>query len=141
MKTILPSNITMYFDDCTVLLTDSTYCDHGYVKMTLENNELTVYATAYEKGLSFVRLRWNAPMRSDVKVLGDAWERGYGDLQWQSIRPERCMPWYIAASNGSDMNRDFKDRLTECFGVKVQPNSLAFWQKAVASATGDFTKR
>lgn len=128
MKTTLPTNITLYFDDTKVFMTDSLYCDDGYVKLYLENNELRICATAYKKGLSFVRLRWNKDMRKNVKVLGDAWERGYGDLQWQSIRPERCMPWYIAASNGSDMNRDYSDRLTECFGVKVQPNSLAFWQ-------------
>ena len=128
MKTTIPSNITLYFDDKSVLLTDSTYCDDGCAKLTLDGDKLTVYATAYKKGLSFVRLRWNLPMRTDVKVLGDAWERGYGNLQWQTICPERCMPWYIASSNGSDMNSDYSGRLTECMGVMVQPSSLAFWQ-------------
>ena len=128
MKITIPSNITMYFDSGKVLLTDSTYCDKGCTKLTLENDQLTVYATAYCEGLSFVRLRWNSKMRKDIKVLGDAWERGYGDLQWQSIRPERCMPWYIAVSNGSDAILDYSGRFTECMGVKTQPNSLAFWQ-------------
>ena len=128
MKITIPSNITMYFDSGKVLLTDSTYCDKGCTKLTLENDQLSVYATAYCEGLSFVRLRWNSKMRKDIKVLGDAWERGYGDLQWQSIRPERCMPWYIAVSNGSDAILDYNGRFTECMGVKTQPNSLAFWQ-------------
>ena len=128
MRMTIPSNIELYFDDGKTLLTDSTYCEDGCAKLTLEDDKLTVYATAYKKGLSFVRLRWNKKMRKDVRVLGDAWERGYGDLQWQTIRPERCMPWYIAVSNGSDMNRDYSGRLTECMGVMVQPNSLAFWQ-------------
>jgi len=128
MITTIPSNITLYFDENSVLLTDSTYCEDGCAKLTLDGDELKVFATAYKKGLSFVRLRWNAPMRKDVLVLGDAWERGYGDLQWQTVRPERCMPWYIAVSNGSDSNQDYSGRFTECMGVKVQPNSLAFWQ-------------
>ena len=100
----------------------------GKIWFELENDELKVFATTYEHGARYVQLRWNNQMRKDVKVLGDAYERGYGDLQWQSIRPERCMPWYIAASNGSDSNPCTNGRYTECFGVKVCPNAMCFWQ-------------
>ena len=94
----------------------------------LNNDELKVYATTYKVGARYILLRWNEKMRKDVKVLGDAYERGYGDLQWSTIRPERCMPWYIAVSNGSDANFDYTGRFTECMGVKVCPNSMCFWQ-------------
>ncbi len=100
----------------------------GAVYLELTKEALTVSATVYRGGARFVQLRWNAPMRRDVRVLGDAWERGYGDLQWQTICPERTMPWYMAASNGSDTCRDYTARLTECFGVQVQPGSMCFWQ-------------
>ncbi|MBO5287627.1 MAG: alpha-galactosidase [Clostridia bacterium] len=128
MKLRVPNNVSIYFDDTKVELDSSLRCKDGYVKLDLNENEMKVYASAYEKGISFIRIRWNEATRLDVKVLGDAWERGYGDLQWQTIRPERCMPWYIAVSNGSDTCRDFSNRLTECMGVKVQPNAFAFWQ-------------
>jgi alpha-galactosidase len=94
----------------------------------LENDELKIKATAFEHGAKFIMLRWNENVRKDIKVLGDAYERGYGDLQWSSIRPERCMPWYIAVSNGSDSDFNYDGRFTECFGVKVCPNAMCFWQ-------------
>lgn len=127
MKLRNPDNIILYFDEKKELVTYPFECENGYVRFE-EGDGLKVFATAKKGGLSFVRLRWNNKMRKDVKVLGDAWERGYGDLQWQTIRPERCMPWYIAVSNGSDSCLNYEGRLTECFGVCVQPNSLAFWQ-------------
>ena len=103
-------------------------CPEGKIEFKIENEKLKVNATTYEYGARYVQLRWNEKMRKDVKVLGDAYERGYGDLSWCTIRPERCMPWYMAASNGSDTCLDYAGRYTECFGVGVQPNAMAFWQ-------------
>ncbi len=100
----------------------------GEVNFTFNGDGLTVNATTYEQGAKYIMLRWNEETRKDVKVLGDEYERGYGDLQWQTIKPERMMPWYMAVSNGSDTVRDFSGRLTECFGVTVQPNAFATWQ-------------
>ena len=102
--------------------------ENGEIKFELNGDYLRVFATTYEKGAKYLMLRWNFDARKGVKVLGDAYERGYGDLQWQTIRPERMMPWYIAVSNGSDMDFDYSDRLTECFGVMVEPNAIATWQ-------------
>ena len=33
-------------------------------------------------------------------ILGDAWERGYGDLEWRGFVPDRVMPWYVATCDG-----------------------------------------
>ena len=41
-----------------------------------------------------------------MKILGDHWERGYGDLAWRGIEPERIMPWYMLVSDGSDADPD-----------------------------------
>lgn len=101
---------------------------NGELGFELDGNKMTVFATVYEKGAKYIMLRWNEGVRKDVKVLGDAYERGYGDLQWDTIRPERMMPWYIAVSNGSDSCLDYNGRMTECFGVMVQPNAFATWQ-------------
>ena len=107
----------------TVLLSSE-----GKIWFELQNDELKVFATTYNHGARYVQLRWNNKMRKDIRVLGDAYERGYGNLQWSTIHPERCMPWYMAVSNGSDSNLDYTGRLTECFGVKVCPNAICFWQ-------------
>jgi alpha-galactosidase len=44
-----------------------------------------------------VVLRWETTFPGDTLFLGDNWERGYGDLQWRFLQPERIMPWYFAA--------------------------------------------
>ncbi len=42
-----------------------------------------------------VRLRWRGTL-PEAQILGDAWERSYGELAWESCRPERVLPWYMA---------------------------------------------
>ncbi len=90
-----------------------------------------VYVSSRDE-LRFVTLRWNFTedeKRKDIfKILGDVWERSYGDLAWRTMEPERAMPWYFAVSNGSDSVRDFSGRFTECFGVGVRPGAMCCWQ-------------
>ena len=132
MKIRIPDYACLYHDSKDEFFNDenssSLKSENGEISFEVEGDKMKVFATTYKKGAKYVQLRWNCEARKDVKVLGDAYERGYGDLQWQTIRPERTMPWYIAVSNGSDQNRDFEGRFTECFGVMVQPNAFAFWQ-------------
>jgi alpha-galactosidase len=45
-----------------------------------------------------VHLRWQCRFPSAVRVLGDAWERSYGDLQWMPLQAERALPWFIYRS-------------------------------------------
>ena len=66
-----------------------------------------------------IRVRWNFPFPKGVRLLADAWERGYGDLEWRGLCAERVMPWYFLANRGED---------TIGIGVKVRPSSMAFWQ-------------
>ena len=63
-----------------------------------------------------------------VKVLGDAWERSYGDLAWLPLDANRCMPWVCAVSNGTDSIADFSGRRTSCFGVRTLPAAFCMWQ-------------
>ncbi|MBQ7839353.1 MAG: alpha-galactosidase [Lachnospiraceae bacterium] len=80
------------------------------------NGEASV--TAQKTGLTRIRFTYHAPEElREVYVYGDAWERGYGDLEWS--RKKRVMPWYCM----------FSDRKETCgYGVKVQPNALCFWE-------------
>lgn len=85
------------------------------------NDQEDIYITAFDKPIERVKIRWNRPLPKNVIILGDAWERGYGDLQWQGISARRFMPWYFLASdknNGTQWG----------FGVKCQPSSMCFWQ-------------
>ncbi len=69
--------------------------------------------------LRYIHLRWNMKVATDLLVLGDAWERSYGELGWRNLVPERVMPWYFATSDG---------RATHGYGVRTGPATLCFWQ-------------
>ena len=64
-------------------------------------------------------LKWNANVTPGVLLLGDHWERGYGDLEWRGIVPERIMPWYFLMYDGKS---------THGYGVRTQPNAMCFWK-------------
>jgi len=58
-------------------------------------------------------------MKPGCRVLGDHWERSYGDLAWRGIVPERVMPWYFLTWDGA---------LCHGYGVKTSAGALCFWQ-------------
>lgn len=96
-----------------------------------EDNRCAVYVRSRDdmESISFVWFISPEERRSEaVRVLGDAWERSYGELAWEGIEPERVMPWYFAVSSGSDSNPDTVGRFTECFGVMVQPDAMCSWK-------------
>ena len=108
---------------------------HEDVLITLreENEALHVDLTAAQTPVRGLRLVWQIEEEEQrvgepLRVLGDAWERGYGDLSWQSVNFEHCMPWYFAVSGGSDAERDTAHRYTELFGVEVRPEAMCLWQ-------------
>ena len=114
-----------------VFSTPAAQWDDVYVAQHLEGQKLNVELCAQETPVRFIRLRWlfaEGEKRSDVRIYGDEWERAYGTMAWQGIRPERCMPWVCAVSNGSDRNPDAAGRFTECFGVMTQPAAFCLWQ-------------
>jgi alpha-galactosidase len=70
--------------------------------------------------LSRVGLRWRRPLVPGSLILGDAWERGYGDLQWRSVQPERILPW-------SWLRHDPDSGRTDGMGVRVRPAAFCSW--------------
>ena len=102
------------------------------VRLRESEGRLLVSAFACETPLRYIRLRWNFTAEESrgepVRVLGDEWERGYGTMEWRAVVPERCMPWAFSVSNGSDADGSLTGRFTECFGVRVRPAALCFWQ-------------
>lgn len=81
---------------------------------------LAVRVTCPSGPLTRVVLRWETTFPDGTLFLGDHWERGYGDLQWRFLQPERVLPWYFAAHHETS-GRTFMA------GVKTQPATLCFW--------------
>lgn len=65
-----------------------------------------------------VQLRWVGSTERVRLVLGDAWERGYGDLEWRGMVPDRAMPWYFATWDGER---------THAYGVRTGPGAFCYW--------------
>ena len=86
------------------------------IETQINGNELEVYITSTKDHPRFVELHWKADVSDDMLVLGDAWERSYGNLGFRKLSEiDRYMPWYFIATDG---------RTSFCFGVKTQPNSF-----------------
>ncbi len=135
MKLRYPDKIKLFcaIDRGTELNVSDTM-SHGDVAVFLkaEHDRISVSLRADTTPVFHIRLRWNfteAEKRFDaVHVMGDTWERTYGELEWRSIVPQRFMPWYMLVSNGSDSSFDYTGRFTETFGVEVRPNAVCAWQ-------------
>ncbi len=89
------------------------------VTVTLGVRGTDVFLSAERTPVQRIHLRWTGAMSEDLAVLGDAWERSYGDLAWEPMRPERVLPWYCLVHAGER---------TEGFGVRTGAGAFAFWQ-------------
>jgi alpha-galactosidase len=78
-----------------------------------------VQLSAPTTSIKRIHLRWRGNIDATRLVLGDAWERGYGDLEWRAFVPDRAMPWYFATYDGA---------VTHAYGVRTGANALCFWQ-------------
>lgn len=65
-----------------------------------------------------IGLRWRENFPDVRAILGDAWERGYGDFAWRGFEPDRVMPWYVAMFDGTR---------THAYGVRTGASALCFW--------------
>ena len=141
MQLRIPDRVKIYteFGNGEMAAAETLSFNDVKVDMALQEDGLNVWLTANESPVRYVRLRWNfkdEEVRGEaVRVLGDEWERNYGNMEWRGIATRRCMPWVCAVSNGSDSCPDTRGRLTECFGVKVRPAALCFWQYDVQGVT------
>jgi alpha-galactosidase len=80
---------------------------------------LAVRLSAPGAAVKRLHLRWRGATDATRLVLGDAWERGYGDLEWRGSVPDRALPWYFAAFDG---------QLTHGYGVRTGPSAFCYWQ-------------
>ena len=99
---------------------DDYNLDDINVKLNQDNEHLAIFLTAQTLKVKWIKLRWNNfSWDKNVRFLGDAWERGYGDMEWKGMNPNRFMPWYFCAKS---------EAKSICYGVKVRPSAMCFWQ-------------
>jgi len=107
----------MFFDvnNFTAKIICENEISDAVLEFASRENELDVLLTAKEDKPKFVELHWNASADEDTVVLGDAWERSYGELEFRKLsQNDRYMPWYFIATNKKECF---------CFGVKTQAKS------------------
>ena len=73
-----------------------------------------------------VRVVWENTYFGDAKLLGDTWERAYGDMEWKSVSDSGKMPWYFMV---------YENGKTAGFGVKTGPNALCYWEASKEEIT------
>lgn len=86
-------------------------CTDTIVETQKNENGFDLYLSSKTDRPKFIELHWEAPVNNDILVLGDAWERSYGDLCFKKISENnRYMPWYFIATDNNECM---------CFGVKT----------------------
>ena len=103
-------------NDFTAKIVCDDIISDAKIETAVSENQLDLYITATNDKPKFIELHWGAPSSDDILVLGDAWERSYGNLQFLPLsKNDRYMPWYFIATNKKECL---------CFGVKTGINSF-----------------
>lgn len=86
------------------------------VETVVNGDTLDLYVSANEDKVKFIELQWCFKSDENLYVLGDAWERSYGELEFKKLcNLNRFLPWYFIAT---DKQSSF------CFGVKTGANAF-----------------
>lgn len=118
-----PDRVSVQLDTTSVRLVrdgNDTWSGAGATVRTTERRDaLNVSLTAPGVAVKRIHLRWRGDISSVRQLLGDAWERGYGDLEWRGWSADRVMPWYVATHDG---------HVTNSYGVRTGARAFCFWQ-------------
>lgn len=119
----LPSKIRVVLDDGEHELSRSGKGPWAYrdIVVTCASSAagMSVDVHCPTQPLQFVRLEWTYPLQNTTTILGDHWERTYGDLDFHPVKADKKMPWYFIAHDGASAT---------CMGVKTGCPSIAYWQ-------------
>ncbi|MCY9670465.1 hypothetical protein M5X11_37160 [Paenibacillus alginolyticus] len=91
-----------------------------HVSMELEESKraMKIFLEANRSAIHQIRFHWMHDLKMPVILLGDHWERAYGDMKWSGLEPERVLPWYGLMNDGES---------TYGFGVKTGPSAMCHW--------------
>lgn len=101
----LPEEVFLRLDDGIHRMTASrdgvwTY-KNVQVVLVYADDALAVKVQSPEDPLHEVLLQWTYPTGADSTLLGDQWERTYGDVCFQHPSFDRKMPWYLYSMTAS----------------------------------------
>jgi alpha-galactosidase len=118
-----PDRVTVETADGSITLqrqgNDRWTGDHGIIVTTTPHSgSLAMTLAAPGIAIKRVHARWSGSLDGTRLLLGDAWERAYGDLEWRGWVPDRVMPWYFATTDGAT---------THCYGVRTGANAFCSW--------------
>ena len=82
-----------------------------------DERSLEISVTADSTPLCGIEAEWKCGRTE--RVLGDAFERAYGDLSWKKLA-NAWLPWYFFERDSSQMT---------AYGVMTGCNSLCFWKR------------
>ncbi|MBO4894898.1 MAG: hypothetical protein J5562_08295 [Clostridia bacterium] len=108
----VPDRFKIHYDKADIIR------DDGVIRFEGIDGKLKVLLTATRSKPAFVELRWYCRTQESVKVLGDEWERAYGDMMWKGIHAENFMPWYFFVKG--------ENEVLAC-GVETKPASFVSW--------------
>ena len=97
-----------------------------HVMAEITDHELPILVASETAQPTYLHLRWKGSTGESIHLLGDQWERAYGDLEWRGTVPDRIMPWYFVTFDGQSLNG---------YGVKTQPSAFCFWQQDTDGVT------
>ena len=121
---MLPNTITAETEDGTYDLVDDQglhTCGDIVVHLRARENVLYTTLRSPSKPVKYITMTWNEPAPPSARILGDHWERGYGDLAWKGVAGERIMPWYYAEYDGSHCHAK---------GVKTGCRAFCRWHRS-----------
>lgn len=116
-----PASITVFTENGELpLVREGREWRSGSVAVeTSPDSTAVIRLSSPQEAVLRIRLRWRLAVSSKLLFLGDQWERSYGDLGWRSMEPERILPWYFLATDGT---------FTACCGVRTGSAAFSFWQ-------------
>jgi alpha-galactosidase len=98
---------------------DSWSCNGVEVRLSRVGQTLQLFLTAPTIPVHRIHIRWAQRLPETTLVMGDAWERSYGDLAWLPLQAERILPWYLISKTAGNYTG---------FGVKTGASAFVFWQ-------------
>jgi alpha-galactosidase len=119
----LPSKLFITLDDGVHELLPGAHQNWHYkdalVSLRYINGGIHISLYSPTQPVSNVLLQWKYAVKQQSLLLGDHWERSYGDLHFQLPDIKRKMPWYFVQHDGNS---------SSCFGVKTGCASICHWQ-------------
>jgi alpha-galactosidase len=89
------------------------------VRVIHSKDALQFMLQAPQSAVAEIEAAWQYAKTSTGMVLGDHWERTYGDVHFQPTGQSKRMPWYFIQVDSKSVN---------CFGVKTGAASICSWQ-------------